>query len=306
MSHPARTFAIAAHGDQKYGEHPYSYHLDAVVEILVPYGEPATTIGYLHDVVEDTTVPLDKIRETFGEHVADCVKLLTDEPGADRAIRKALSHAKLAKVKRKQELALIVKAADRLANLRMGISKPHLSRGMLDRYALEHYAFRKAAYRPGLCDELWQEIDGILKKEYPEMQFLPEAIPAEIDNEQNASVLKYLKNLSAHSDIAEVLGLGCKDLPEAQLYCPDGHAYRYLLAYAKGTVFAFAFNMGGLGVRLPPVLWNAAREDGGRNWDSAGPDWILFSLWDTNVQSPADIQRWIKAAYDFALTPPAS
>jgi hypothetical protein len=26
----ARAFAVQAHGEQKYGEHPYSYHLDAV------------------------------------------------------------------------------------------------------------------------------------------------------------------------------------------------------------------------------------------------------------------------------------
>ncbi len=160
MLHPARTFAIAAHGDQKYGEHPYSYHLDAVVALLVPYGEPAITIGYLHDVVEDTSVPLDNIRTQFGDMVADSVKLLTDEPGADRAARKALSHAKLAKVAGKQELALIVKAADRLANLRMGVSNQ--STAKLKMYAGEHPAFRKATYRPGLCEDLWLEIDRIM------------------------------------------------------------------------------------------------------------------------------------------------
>lgn len=160
MTHPARAFAITAHGDQKYGEYPYSYHLDAVAALLVPYGEPAITIGYLHDVVEDTTVPSEKIREEFGPLVADSVKLLTDEPGLDRAARKTLTHAKLAKVTGELELALIVKAADRLANLRMGVSNQ--STAKLKMYADEHPAFRKSAYRPGLCDDLWQEMDSIL------------------------------------------------------------------------------------------------------------------------------------------------
>jgi hypothetical protein len=29
-------------------------------------------------------------------------------------------------------------------------------------YRREHPAFREAAYRPGLCDELWREMDRIL------------------------------------------------------------------------------------------------------------------------------------------------
>ena len=34
----ARSFAIAAHGDQTYGDEPYVFHLDAVVELLAPFG----------------------------------------------------------------------------------------------------------------------------------------------------------------------------------------------------------------------------------------------------------------------------
>ena len=69
----ARAFAIACHGDQKYGNHPYAVHLDAVVGLLEPFGETAQVIGYLHDAVEDTPVPLDVIRKEFGDQVAACV-----------------------------------------------------------------------------------------------------------------------------------------------------------------------------------------------------------------------------------------
>ena len=97
----ARSFAIAAHGDQMYGDHPYSVHLDTVAELLAPFGEEAQIVGYLHD-----------------------------------------------------------KAADRLANLRM--SARDESGSNLETYRREHSAFRHAAYRRGLCDELWQEIDIII------------------------------------------------------------------------------------------------------------------------------------------------
>lgn len=158
----ARAFAIASHGDQKYGDHPYSFHLDAVASLLEPFGERAQVVGYLHDVAEDTSVPIETLREKFGGLIADCVLLVTDAPAADhsRAERKAKTNAKLADVAGEKQLALIVKAADRLANLRMSASGGKGSK--LEMYRHEHAAFRAAAFRAGLCDQLWLEMDRIL------------------------------------------------------------------------------------------------------------------------------------------------
>lgn len=94
----ARSFAYSAHAGQRYGTLPYSAHLDAVAELVAPFGERAQALAYLHDVVEDTAVPMDAIRERFGPHIAECVALLTDAPGTDRKERKAKTYAKLAKV----------------------------------------------------------------------------------------------------------------------------------------------------------------------------------------------------------------
>jgi (p)ppGpp synthase/HD superfamily hydrolase len=118
MLEQARAFALAAHGDQMYGARPYSFHLDAVVRLLSPYGIEAQVIGYLHDVVEDTEVSEGEIRQHFGRLIAECVGLLTDAPGANRAERKARTYARLATVDGPAELALVVKVADRLANVR--------------------------------------------------------------------------------------------------------------------------------------------------------------------------------------------
>ena len=58
------------------------------------------------------------------------------------------------------ELALVVKAADRLANVRACIADR--KRDLLDVYRDEQEAFRRAAFRPGLCDALWTELDAAL------------------------------------------------------------------------------------------------------------------------------------------------
>lgn len=156
----ARTFAVAAHGEQRYGDQPYSVHLDAVAAILAPFGEAAQVVGYLHDVVEDTAVSLATLGAKFGERMAKLVSLVTDEPGANRRERKARSNAKLAAVSGEESLALVVKAADRLANLRASAGGGAESK--LGMYRREHPDFRRAAYRPGLCDDLWREIDAII------------------------------------------------------------------------------------------------------------------------------------------------
>lgn len=156
----ARAFAVQAHGGQMYGDKPYVFHLDQVVDLLENYGEDAQVVGYLHDAVEDTPVTVEEVALKFGRFVADCVDLVSDNPGPDRKSRKAKTYARLAKVQGKNELALIVKAADRLANVRSCVSENN--RKLLGVYKQEQPVFFRAAYRPGLCEELWQELRQLL------------------------------------------------------------------------------------------------------------------------------------------------
>lgn len=156
----ARDFAVTAHSDQKYGNHPYVVHLDAVAEIASHYGETAQIVSYLHDVVEDTPVTSTEVRDNFGDLVAECVSLLTDEPGSNRKERKAKTYQKLAQVAGTSELSLIVKAADRLANVRACINDKNLS--LLEMYRSEQQAFQQAAYRVGLCEPIWSELESRL------------------------------------------------------------------------------------------------------------------------------------------------
>ena len=94
--------------------------------------------------------------------MADCVALVTDAAGANRRERKERTNAKLSAAEGELELALLVKAADRLANLRMSAKRGPGAK--LAMYRDEHLAFRQAVFRPGLCDALWQEMDFILSE----------------------------------------------------------------------------------------------------------------------------------------------
>jgi len=160
LSHPARAFAITAHADQRYGDHPYVVHLDAVAALVEPYGEPALTVAYLHDTVEDTAVSLAQVEQAFGASVAACVSVLTDAAGATRAARKAKTYAKMATLTGEAELALLVKVADRLANVRACVQDGHTALWAV--YQAEQAVFKAAAYRAGQCDALWLELDGLL------------------------------------------------------------------------------------------------------------------------------------------------
>lgn len=159
----ARTFAVKAHGGQLYGDQPYVVHLDAVADLLAPYGEEAQIIGYLHDVAEDTDVTLGQVEAKFGKFVADAVGILTDEEGDSRALRKIKTYQKMAQVRGQLSLALVVKTADRLANV-----KACHGNGRLDKLAMyqkEYMAFREAVYRPGLCEPLWKALDAGLSEQ---------------------------------------------------------------------------------------------------------------------------------------------
>ncbi len=153
-----REFAIRAHGEQRYGDQPYSVHLDAVAAIAGPAYE---AIAYLHDVLEDTEASADEIERLFGGEVRRSVELLTDPDGPNRATRKRLLHERLRAAGPELHGALVVKAADRLANLRESAAN---NPGLLAMYRREHEAFREAAYRSGLCDALWDEMRELLTR----------------------------------------------------------------------------------------------------------------------------------------------
>lgn len=160
MLNKAKAFAMKAHGEQKYGDEPYIVHLEAVVANLESYGEKAQIIGYLHDVIEDTEVGYQDVKNVFGDLIANCVAIVTDEEGQNRKERKARTYKKMSKVTGELELALIVKAADRLANIRACVKDGN--ERLLSMYKGEHPVFRSSVYREGLCEDIWHDIERLI------------------------------------------------------------------------------------------------------------------------------------------------
>ena len=150
-----------AHDNQKRksGE-PYLNHPKAAAEYIAEWGldETAIAAALLHDVVEDTGYPIEKIKEEFGEQVAFLVDGVTK-----------LGHIKYRGVERKVEnlrkmiLALsedirvvLVKLADRLHNMETLGALPPQKQKRIALETLEIYA--PIAYRLGM-----QRISGELE-----------------------------------------------------------------------------------------------------------------------------------------------
>jgi hypothetical protein len=118
----ARAFATAAHAAvnqrRKYTDEPYINHPAGVAHIVesVPHTLEMVAAAWLHDVVEDTGVELDTIRDEFGPAVADLVFWLTDPSNPSdgkRQARKAIDRNHSA---RAPAAAQTVKLADLIDN----------------------------------------------------------------------------------------------------------------------------------------------------------------------------------------------
>lgn len=107
----AKKIAQDAHAGQLYGTHDYfSYHVQGVASHLKAHGfsDKFIITAYLHDVVEDTSVTISEIYETFGLEIGDAVKAITKEHGVTRSeyLKKCASN----------EISLIVKFYDATFN----------------------------------------------------------------------------------------------------------------------------------------------------------------------------------------------
>jgi len=68
-------FMIKSHGDQKYGDLPFCVHPILVARHFS--NKELKTIALLHDVVEDTDVTIQKIKELFGDVVAEAIDAIS-------------------------------------------------------------------------------------------------------------------------------------------------------------------------------------------------------------------------------------
>lgn len=113
----AISMAYAAHGDQMYGGYPYTKHLNDVGAEIFNHFEKrldfqiAMSAAFLHDTIEDTAVTHEALFQCFGEKIASIVEAVSKKPGQSL-------DSYLKQIRRGGELAVAVKVADRIANVR--------------------------------------------------------------------------------------------------------------------------------------------------------------------------------------------
>ena len=162
----AQKFAEAAHEGQMYGKRPFINHPLRVMGYLVSvgYSEDLLCAALLHDVVEDTDVTLEAVKEAFGDRVAYLVDRVTMDPDRPRGEQLASYYERIAE----DPDAILLKVADRLANLSASVSDPSALR-LFRRYRMEHPAFRAALWTDDPRGaQMWEAIDSACKVEIPE------------------------------------------------------------------------------------------------------------------------------------------
>ncbi len=150
----AYELAHKAHDGQfrKTGD-PYIVHPVAVAEILVDLGLDTDSLcgALLHDVVEDTGVPLEAIRKQFGDDVAllvDGVTKVGRVAHYSREEQQAESIRKMLLAMAKDIRVILIKLADRLHNMRTLYAQPPHKQLAISLGTMEVYA--PIAHRLGI------------------------------------------------------------------------------------------------------------------------------------------------------------
>lgn len=167
----AYELAVDAHKKQrrKSGE-PYVLHPIAVATICaeeIGLGPTAIVCALLHDVVEDTEITLEEIREIFGDRIAKIVDGLTKLDGAYNAESpQAENFKKVLSTLVEDVRVILIKMADRLHNMRtLGAMPRHKQ---LKIAAETSFIYAPLAHRLGLYAFKTEFLDLCMKITDPE------------------------------------------------------------------------------------------------------------------------------------------
>ena len=165
MLFKALSFAADKHRGQKRKDDctPYINHPIALSNLLVNEGCITDTdilcAALLHDLIEDTPVKPEELKELFGELITDIVVEVTDDKDLDKPVRKLaqVNHAPYL-----SKAARAVKLADKICNLRDVVESPP-TRWPLERRQ-EYFAWSKRVI-DGLRGD-WPNLEDLFDQEY--------------------------------------------------------------------------------------------------------------------------------------------
>ncbi len=217
-----------AHGLQlrKSGE-PYIIHPIAVADILTELEMDTDTIvaALLHDVVEDTDVSLDDIKNEFGEEIAGLVdgvtKLTKIKYTADKVEVQAENLRKMFLAMSNDIRVIIIKLADRLHNMRTLQHLPRYKQIEKARETMEIYA--PIAGRLGIS-RIKTELDDLaLKYTDPDTYYtLVEGLEA--------------RNASTDDFIVEMVSQVREDMKGAEIECEVEGRVKHIFSIYKKMV----------------------------------------------------------------------
>ncbi len=169
----AHSFAAEAHkGQKRLSGNDYIVHLEQTALILAQHGVDVATMtaGFLHDVLEDTHITYDRLKQEFDRNIADLVagvskvgkydlgRMQQGEPESDNLRKMFFSMAKDLRV-------VLIKLADRLHNMRTIEFLPTKSRISTSRETLDIFA--PIAHRLGMAQIRWEMEDHAFHELHP-------------------------------------------------------------------------------------------------------------------------------------------
>ena len=133
----AKSFAMDAHKDQKYGNWPYIAHCYQVVSTLKEFGinnPQAEAVAWMHDILEDCEGYEHSMGAIFGTPIFTYVCQLTG-----KGINRQEKMQNLLIEIKNDSIPTIVKCADRITNIRNSIKDKKID--LLKMYISEHEDF---------------------------------------------------------------------------------------------------------------------------------------------------------------------
>jgi len=153
------------HGNQKYGEHSYMYHINNVKKVCDKFinkynwtkkEKRIIEISVLcHDLLEDTDLEYRDIYTRFGKGVANTVYNLTGV-GKNRRERNLHAYNKI----KDDKISTFVKLCDRISNTEESLKNKNKYR----MYKIEYPMFRRYLRRLGEFEEMWEYLGKLNKK----------------------------------------------------------------------------------------------------------------------------------------------